>query len=409
MPKPFPHQPNLEHFRKQAKQLLRDVRSGDSEADLRARRSHPRWTSEADRRGGFSLHDAQLVVAREFGFSSWRRLVDAVEREQPAAAGATRHAAITGGAGFIGSHLAERLLAQGRRVTAIDNLSAGSRANVAHLATDPQFELVEADVCDPSAVDSVLAEADVVYHLAAAYGRERCAESLECLRTNVHGTEVVLESASRHGVRFLFTSSSVIYGDLRPQSVLREDDTSFLGNPRVATWDYAVTKIVDEQMTLAHADAHHHLRATVVRLFNVVGPRQSDRTVVTRFLNQALENSAITVHGDGTQSRCFTDVRDVVGALARLGDCDDAVGEVVNIGSRNEFSIQQVASLVKSATRSDSTVESLPYDFEPIPSRIPCLSKARRLIGYSAVHPVADSIREMAALAGDGNTAPEMI
>lgn len=407
MPKPFPHQPNLEHFRKQAKQLLRDARAGNSEADLRVRRCHPRWAGDADRRREFSLHDAQLVIAREFGFSSWRRLADAVERGQPAA-GPTRHAVITGGAGFIGSHLAERLLAQGHRVTALDNLSVGSRANVAHLASDPQFELIEADVCDPVAVDAVVAEADVLYHLAAAYGRAVDADPMECLRTNVHGTEVVLESASRHGVRFLLASTSAVYGDLEPHSVLREDGGSLLGNPRVAVWDYAVTKIVDEQMTLAHTDAHH-LRATVVRVFNVVGPRQDDRTVFSKFLNQALKNEDITVHGDGTQSRCFADVRDVVGGLARLADCDDASGEVVNIGSRHEFSIRQVADLVKSTTGSDSAVESVAYDFETIPSRIPCLAKARRLIGYSAVHPVEDSIREMVALADDDNTAPGIV
>jgi UDP-glucose 4-epimerase len=402
MPKPFPDQPNLEHFRKQAKQLLRDLRAGDGEANLRARRFHPRWTGETER-GGFSLHDGQLIIAREFGFSSWRRLVDAVERGQPVD-GPTRNAVITGGAGFIGSHLVERLLVEGYRVSALDNLCAGSRANVAHLAADPRFELVEADVCDPSAVDTVVAEADVLFHLAAVYGRAVDIDPMECLRTNVHGTEVVLESASRHDVRFLFTSTSAVYGDLEPDSVLREDGGSLLGNTRVATWDYAVTKIVDEQMTLAHAHTHH-LRATVVRLFNTVGSRQDDRTVVTRFLHQALANEDITVHGDGSQSRCFTDVRDVVGGLARLAECDDASGEVVNIGSRNEFSIGQVADLVKSTTGSDSTVESVAYDYETIPSRIPCLSKARRLIGYSAVHPVEESIREMAALADDGNSA----
>ena len=399
MPKPFPHQPNLEHFRKQAKQLLRDARAGNRDADLRARHSHPRWMSGADVQRGFSLHDAQLVVAREFGFSSWRRLVDAVERGQGSDA-PTRPAVITGGAGFIGSHLAERLLTQGHRVTALDNLSNGSRANVANLSADSQFELVEADVCDPGAVDAVVAEADVLYHLAACFGRIHNAEPLECLRVNVHGTEVALDSASRHGVRFILASTSAVYGDLEPRAVLREDEGPFLGDQRVESWDYAATKIIDEQMTLAHAKAHA-LRATVVRIFNTVGPRQN-RALFPTFVNQALKGDDITVHGDGTQSRCFTDVRDIVAALARLADCDEACGEVVNIGSRNELTVRQVADLVKSTTRSPSAVTSVPYEFETVPSRIPCLSKARRLIGYSAAHPVADVIGEMAALAQDG-------
>ncbi len=403
MPRPFPTQPNLEHFRKQAKQLLRDVRGGEAEATVRVRHAHPRWSAGTDVQRGFSLHDAQLVVAREFGFSSWRRLVDAIERSLESN-GPSHHVVITGGAGFIGSHLAERLLSQGHRVTAFHNLSTGSRANVDHLIHDSQFGLVEGDICDADAVDPLVAEADVLFHLAADFGCARGSDPVASLHTNIHGAEVVLESASRHGVRFLFSSTSAVYGNLEPGAVLREDDDRLLGNSRVYGWNYALGMIVCEQLIFGHA-RRHHLRATAVRLFNIVGSRQTSPTVVPVFLDQAQRHEAITLHGDGTQSRCFTDVRDAVEGLVRLADCADAVGEAVNIGSRNKFTVRRLAQHVKSVTGSESPIETVPVEYEIVPSRVPCLSKARQLIGYSAVHPVEDSIREIVAL-DEGGVAP---
>jgi UDP-glucose 4-epimerase len=398
MPRPFPSQPNLEHFRKQSKQLLRDIRAGNSDAARRASFAHPRWSAAADVQRGFSLHDAQLVLAREFGFSSWRRLVDAIERRQQDR-GPSHHVVITGGAGFIGSHLAERLLTQGHRVTAFDDLSTGSRDNVAHLLEDPHFELHVADVVDADAVDAVVAEADVLFHLATSFGHDVGAEN--CLHANVHGTKVVLESASRHGVRLLFTSTSAVYGDLTPGAMLREDDGCFVGSPTSYGWDYALSKIACEQLLFDHVE-RHDLRATSVRLFNVVGARQTSHAVPT-FLRQAQQGQAITVHGDGLQSRCFTDVRDTVEGLVRLADCDEAAGETVNIGSRQVVTVRQLAQQVKIATGSDSTIENVPYDFDMVPSRVPCLSKARQLIGYAAVHPVEQSLREILDLGGDNN------
>jgi UDP-glucose 4-epimerase len=247
------------------------------------------------------------------------------------------------------------LLAQGHRVTAFDDLSGGHR-------------------------------------------------SMDCLHTNVHGTEVVLEAASRHGVRFLFSSTCAVYGNHEPGAILREEDSHLLGSSRMYGWDYALSKMVCEELISGHAH-RHRLRTTCVRLFNVVGPRMR-RNVVPTFLGQARRHEAITLHGDGEQSRCFTDVRDVVEGLVRLADCDDAVGETVNIGSRFEFSVRELAQHVKSVTISDSAIETVPYDYEMVPSRVPCLSKARRLIGFCAVHPVRDSIREIVAL-DDGGGAPD--
>jgi UDP-glucose 4-epimerase len=391
MPRPFPSRPNLEHFRKQAKQSLRDVRNGDGDAAVRSGRSHPRWSPGTDVQHGFSLHDAQLVVAREFGFFSWRRLVDAVEHSQEIGS-SSRHVVVTGGAGFIGSHLAERLLAHGHRVTAFDNLSKGTEANVQHLLNNPDFELVVGDMQDAAAVDAIISEANVVFHLAASFGVAD--GDSDCLHSNVHGTEVVAESASRHGARLLFASTSAIYGNLQPGAILHENDKQLLGSSGVSGWDYALSKLACEELTFGYS-RKHHLRSSSVRLFNVIDARQSDRQVVGAFLSLAQQGRSSTVHGDGAQSLCFTDVSDAVEGLVRRADCDDAIGEVVNIGSRNEFTVNRLAEHVKAVTSSDSIIESVAHDYDMVPSRVPCLSKVRQLIGYAAVHGVEDSIREI--------------
>ena len=409
MPKQFPTQPSLGHFRKQAKQLLRDLRAGETDAAARASRVHPRWSSVA---GNFSLHDAQLVVAREFGFSSWRRLQDAVAREQVADADGCR-ALITGGAGFIGSHLAETLVARGHSVTVLDNLSSGSRDNVAHLLAGTDFELVVGDVCDADVVDHLVAGVDVVFHLAAIIGYPvNDVDPLQLWRTNVDGSEVVIEAASRPSVRFLLASSSVVYGKTQGRDTLREDADLILGSGGLDGWDYAISKVANERLTQAHVD-RHDLRGTIVRLFNVVGPR-SLVAVVPTFLDQALSRSPLTIHGDGSHRRCYTDVRDVVEGLVRLVSCDDACGEIVNIGSRNELSLNQLTRLVKTVTHRDSGVEYIPYERvlageiqRHIPWKTPCLTKARKLIGFAPAHAMNECLHEMLAF-GDSQDRPQL-
>lgn len=413
MPKQFPIQPSLEHFRKQAKQLLRDIRSGVTEAIARAHRSHPRWANTTDLSRAFSLHDAQLVVAREFGFASWRRLQDAATREQDSS-GLRRHALVTGGAGFIGSHLAEGLLARGHHVTALDDLSAGSRHNVAHLLDDPHLDLIVGDICDADLVDRLVAGVDVVFHLAAVVGSPaQAVDPLTLWRTNIDGTEVVIDAASRHDVRFLLASTSMVYGKTEGRETLKEDADLILGPGDTKGWDYALSKVANELLTRAHSE-RHHLRATVVRLFNVVGPR-SRGSVVPNFVDQARAHRPLSVHGDGTHRRCFTDVRDVIAGFVRLAGCDDACGHAVNIGSRKELNLLQLASMVKAITRSTSPVEHIPYENVPfgeiqrhIPWKTPCLAKARQLIGYAASHPIEECLHEIVAL-GESRSAHDAL
>ena len=410
MPKPFPTQPSLEHFRKQAKQLLRDLRAGHIDAAARVRRSHPRWSTTGGPSSDASLHDAQLVVAREFGFASWRRLQTTVTRPDDESTGSQR-ILITGGAGFIGSHLAEALVGRGHHVLSLDDLSTGSQQNVAHLLKQDRFDLIVGDVCDADVVDRLVAEADVTFHLAADIGHSPDVDTLRLWRTNVDGTEVVVDACSRHDVRFMLTSSSVVYGKTDGRETLREDADLILESGGQPGWDYAVSKVANEQLTQAHM-ARHNLRATIVRPFNVIGPR-STAAVVPKFVQQARGHAPITVHGDGTHRRCFTDVRDVVEAFVRLAASPDACGETVNVGSRDEYSLLQLADLVKSATHSESPVTRTPYDQLPmgeyqrhIPWKTPNLSKARKLVGYSPVHSIQECLHEIVAL-GDGPGSPE--
>lgn len=403
MPRPFPTQPSLEHFRKQAKQLLRELRTGQPDAKARVHRSHPRWSGSLDSAPRASLHDAQLVVAREFGFTSWRRLQDTIARQQDGSDSA-QPVLITGGAGFIGSHLADTLIARGHHVVALDDLSSGSRQNVAHLMQDDRFDLIVGDVCDADLVDRLVAETGVVFHLAADIGHQAGEyDALRLWRTNIDGTVVVVEACSRHDVRFLLTSSSVVYGKTDGRETLREDADLILTSGGQPSWDYALTKVANEHLTLAHME-RHKLRATIVRPFNVIGPR-SQAAVVPAFMRQAQDNTPLTVHGDGTHRRCFTDVRDVTEAFVRLVDSPEACGETVNIGSRSEHNLLQLAELVKSTTHSDSPIERIPYDQlssgeyqRHIPWKTPNLAKARRLIGYAPVHSIQECLQEIAAL-----------
>ena len=319
---------------------------------------------------------------------------------------------VTGGAGFIGSHLCERLLADGHAVLALDDLSTGRFDNVAHLEGRPGFELRVASVTDPAVVERCVTEADAVYHLASAVGvRLVVDEPVATIETIVNGTDVVLRSCARYRRPFLLTSTSEVYGK-SDRVPFREDDDVVLGPTTTRRWAYAGAKMLDEFLALAH---WHEARLPVVvaRLFNTVGPRQTGRygMVVPRFVAQGLAGEPITVYGDGAQSRCFAHVLDVVDALAGLIGLPAARGQVFNIGNDEEVTILQLAERVRAATGGRSEIRRIPYEeaytsgFEDMKRRVPALEKAGRLIGYRPSRGLdqilADVIAERRGHSGD--------
>ena len=299
-------------------------------------------------------------------------------------------ALITGGAGFVGSHLAETLLARGDTVFVLDNLSTGSIENIEHLKADPRFHYVVDTVMNEPVMAELVDRVNVVYHLAAAVGVKLIVESpVNTIETNVHGTEMVLKTANKKKKKVLIASTSEVYG--KSEDVpFREDADLVMGATTKGRWSYACSKAIDEFLALAYWK-EKKLPVVVFRLFNTVGPRQTGRygMVVPNFVKQALMGHPLTVFGDGTQSRCFTYVSDVVDALVKLADHPDAVGQVFNIGNdHEEISILDLAQRVKARTLSKSPIEMVPYDkayeegFEDMPRRVPDLTKVRRLIGY---------------------------
>jgi len=298
-------------------------------------------------------------------------------------------ALVTGGAGFIGSHLIDALLERGDSVIALDNLATGRHDNVRSHLEDPRFEFVLGSVLNADLVDDMVARADVVFHLAAAVGVKLIVERpLESLVTNIRGSEVVLEKAHKHGRKVLVASTSEIYGK-SPDIPLREDGDRLLGSPLVGRWSYSTSKAVDE--ILAHAYwKSKGLPTVIVRLFNTVGPRQSPEygMVIPRFIEAALADRDLVVHGDGTQSRCFGYIGDVVPALIALMDSREAEGQAVNIGSTEEVTIRQLAELVIEVAGAASSVKLVPYEqvyesgFEDMPRRVPSIERAKALIGF---------------------------
>jgi UDP-glucose 4-epimerase len=296
---------------------------------------------------------------------------------------------ITGGAGFIGSHLAEALLERGDEVYVLDDLSTGSIDNIEHLKGAKGFRYtIDTVMNEPSTAEQV-DRVDVVVHLAAAVGVRLIVESpVHTIETNVHGTETVLKLANKKKKRVLLASTSEVYGK-SVEFPFREDADLVMGPTTKGRWSYACSKAIDEFLALAYYK-EKKLPVTVVRLFNTVGPRQTGRygMVIPNFVRQALAGSPITVHGDGTQRRCFTDVTDVVRALLGLIDHEGAVGEVFNVGSQQEISILDLAKKVKAATKSGSEIVFIPYEkayeegFEDMPRRIPDTSKIEKLIGF---------------------------
>jgi UDP-glucose 4-epimerase len=311
-------------------------------------------------------------------------------------------ALITGGAGFIGSHLAERLLDLGHEVMVLDNLSTGSIDNIAHLKGRTLFSYVIDSVTNEPVLAEMIDRSDVVFHLAAAVGVKLIVEQpVHTIETNVHGTEVVLKHANKKKRLVFIASTSEVYGK-STDVPFREAADLVLGPSAKHRWAYACSKLIDEFLALAYWK-EKKLPVIVVRLFNTVGPRQTGQygMVLPTFVRQALSGHPITVFGDGTQSRSFTYVDDVVDALVALSSEPRAVGQVFNIGNLGEISIRELAERVKKAASSHSEIEYVPYDqayeagFEDMPRRVPDISKLRGLIGYEPKVALDEIIRRV--------------
>jgi UDP-glucose 4-epimerase len=307
---------------------------------------------------------------------------------------------ITGGAGFIGSHLADALLARGDRVVALDNLSTGRLSNLDRAGTNPNFRFVQGSVLDELMVDELVHECDVVVHLAAAVGVKLIVERpLRSLTTNIRGSEIVMEATHRYRRKILVTSTSEIYG--KNTSVLSETSDRILGSPAVARWAYSTSKAVDEILAYAY-HKERGLSTVVVRLFNTVGPRQSAAygMVIPRLVRQAVAGKPLTVYGDGKQTRCFCHVADVVNALLLLLDNPAASGEVFNVGSTEEISIIDLARRIAELTGNRSTAELIPYDrayeagFEDMLRRVPNTTKLSKLTGWKVQHGLDEILRQ---------------
>ena len=296
---------------------------------------------------------------------------------------------ITGGAGFIGSHLSDAYLKRGDEVFIIDDLSTGSFENIRHLKDHPRFHYTIENVANQPVTAELVDQCDVIFHLAAAVGVKLIVESpVRTIETNVHGTEVVLSLANKKKKKVLIASTSEVYG-LSTQVPFKEDGNLVMGATTKGRWSYACSKAIDEFLALAYW-REKKLPTVVVRLFNTVGPRQTGQygMVIPTFVKQALAGRPITVYGDGKQSRCFCYVGDVVGALMKLMDEEEAVGQVFNVGSNQEISIIDLAKKVKTLAKSDSEIVLVPYDeayeegFEDMPRRVPDTSKINRQVGF---------------------------
>ncbi|HEX5707268.1 MAG TPA: GDP-mannose 4,6-dehydratase [Pyrinomonadaceae bacterium] len=309
---------------------------------------------------------------------------------------------ITGGAGFIGSHLSDAYVERGDEVYCLDDLSTGSIDNIAHLKKHARFHYTIDSVHNQPVVAELIDQCDVVFHLAAAVGVKLIVESpVRTIETNVRGTEVVLSQANKKKKRVLVASTSEVYG-LSTEVPFREDGNLVMGATTKGRWSYACSKAIDEFLALAYW-RERKLPTVVVRLFNTVGPRQTGQygMVIPTFVRQALAGRPVTVYGDGKQTRCFGYVGDVVGALVKLMDKEEATGQVFNIGSNEEVSIMELARRVKELTASDSEIVTVPYDeayeegFEDMPRRVPDISKVAALTGFQPTMPLDGILRSV--------------
>lgn len=313
---------------------------------------------------------------------------------------------ITGGAGFIGSHLAEACLARGDSVTIIDDLSTGTLENVAHLIREipgrSSLKTVISSVLEKNPLDGLIDDCDLVFHLAAAVGVKYILDNpLASMTTNIGGTESVLEACNRHGTKVIIASTSEVYGK-HTHAPLRETDNLVYGPSTTVRWSYAATKLIDEFLALGYHKTKR-LPIVVARLFNTIGPRQTGRygMVAPRLVNQALRDQPLTVYGNGSQTRTFTHVSDVVKALMLLGECPDANGEVVNIGGSVEISILELARLIISLTDSSSEIRFVPYEdayesgFEDMARRVPSTDKLKGLTGYAPNTTLEETLKDI--------------
>jgi UDP-glucose 4-epimerase len=313
---------------------------------------------------------------------------------------------ITGGAGFIGSNLADRLLSRGDEVFIIDNLSTGVFSNIRHMEGHPRFHVTIDTVQDQKVMKDLVGQCDVIYHLAAAVGVQYVIDNpLESLINNIRGTEIVLEQANAEKKKVILASSSEIYGKKNGRVPFREDDDRILGPTTVIRWSYSTSKAVDELLALAYW-REKKLPTVIVRFFNVIGPRQTGRygMVVPRFVKQALLNHPITVYGDGEQRRCFTDIDDALDGLIALAENASAVGEIYNLGSNFEISIRDLAFKIKEMTQSASPIKFIPYEeafyngwYEDLQYRVPNLDKIKALIDYNPKFDLDATIQKIIA------------
>ena len=310
---------------------------------------------------------------------------------------------ITGGAGFIGSHLADHYVTAGHEVTLLDNFSTGSQTNIAHL--EGTVKIVDGDIRNIELIESLTQDSDLVLHMAAALGVNTILESpLESMSTNITGSEVVLLAAAKYNKRIIIASTSEIYGK-NPKQPLSETDDRVVGAPQKIRWTYSDAKAIEEAMAFA-LHQEKKLAVTTVRLFNTVGPRQTGRygMVVPRFVQAALKNEPVTIYGDGTQSRVFCHVADAVKAIATIANTSSTIGDVYNVGGTGEVTIKELAQKVIAVTGSKSTITYTPYSdaypagFEDIQRRVPDISKIKSAIGWSPANDLHQIISDIAGL-----------
>jgi UDP-glucose 4-epimerase len=314
------------------------------------------------------------------------------------------HMLITGGAGFIGSHLAEALLAQGHAVTAVDNLSTGRLANIAHLLPRPGFQFVYESITNETVMDRLVSTCDVIFHLAAAVGVELIVKDpVRTLETNIQGSEMVLRLARRYRRKVIVASTSEVYGK-SAEVPFRETADRVMGPTTKSRWSYAESKAIDEFLALAY-HKQFDLPVVICRFFNTVGPRQTGAygMVIPRLVGQALAGQPLTVYGTGQQTRCFCNVRDTVRAVVALAAEPAAVGQIYNVGSEHEVTIQQLAERIVARSGSASAITLVPYDaayevgFEDMQRRVPCIEKISAAIHWTPQVPLDETLDEVIA------------